>query len=260
VRTHEGLATPTRGQGDAAAPITLISPRWTLVFDGQPLIRWSASPQLFRFAVTVRGGNVNWSHVVAGGQTLRYPDDAPRLVPGTQYTVLITADGAGPRPVGEQLPIFEVALPSQVETVNDELRRVRKLGLSADASAIVEARLLATAGFRAAAIERLDTVRAPSAAKYRILGAIYEDIDVAGAAITTYGEALRRSIASRDPDGTAIAAEALASLCVRSTSCDARTTASYLERALATYEGLGAIEASARVQSALDRHRAHARE
>ena len=247
IPTPKGYRSPLRGHDAPSGPnILVVSPRWTLVRESNPTIRWIAPAEVKRVEITLRDDRVLWTQVVdASLRSLPYPAGAPRLVPGRQYWVVVT--GGGLSSSRDPLPFFEVASAPQSDAVNRQLRTVRSLGLTPDKRAVLEAKLLANLGYHAEAIERLEQVaqKLGAAAAYRLLGAAYRDVGLNGLAIEKYRQALRHSEANADPDGVAMAAEALGSLCQHFGLCENGDAKKYLTKAVTIYRSL---EAEAQVE------------
>jgi hypothetical protein len=255
VRTDHGYRlTPLRGNdGRRERDLFLVSPRWTRLAETDPTIRWVAPPGIDRFQVTVRGGGVNWTRTVQSQKSLRYPADAPRLEPGHQYSVLITAGALSSIRAGEPWPLFEIASRVQIDAMHRQLEVFHRLGLSSGKTAVLEAKLLASLGFHAEAIERLEQVspRFDAAVTDRILAATYEATGLDHLAVEKYRQALRKSAVSADSDGEATAADALCTLCQRFGLCEKGETRKYLLRAMAIHEALGAARQVKRLRDQL---------
>ena len=234
--------TSLRGDESTDRSLILITPRWTRIVDPHPTIRWSAPSDVKRFEVTVRGSGVLWTRTVDGQTSLRYPDDAPRLAPGNQYAISITAGELSSIRTGEPWPFFEVASRAQLDTMERQLRMVQSLGLGQEKNRVLEAKLLANLGMNAAAIERLEQVSPNFGAAIadRLLAGIYHDTGLDHLAVIRYRTALRKAVASGDAEGQALAADALGSLCQRFGLCARGEARTSLGKALEIYQKLGA--------------------
>jgi hypothetical protein len=254
IKTINGDVTGFRGDGgQPERDLILVSPRWTRIAEANPTIRWTAPPDVNRFQIAVRGGEINWTRTVESQRSLRYPADAPRLVPGYQYSVFVTAGARSSNRPGEPWPFFEIAPKVQIEAMERQLQVVRSLGLSSERTAVLEGKLLTSLGFHAAAIDRLEPVasRLGAAVTYRLLAGTYLETGLDHLAVETYRQALRKSAASGDSDGEAMAADALGSLCQRFRLCEEGEARTHLRKALAIYEALGAEEQVKRLRAQL---------
>ncbi|HEX6096430.1 MAG TPA: hypothetical protein VF432_08920 [Thermoanaerobaculia bacterium] len=251
VRAEGGvLLAPLRsGHVEAEHALTLLGPRWTRVEDARPTIRWAAPPAVTEVQVTVRGVGVEWSTKVKGA-SLVYPANAPRLIPGRQYSVLITAGSLSSTRDGEGWPVFEVVAPEQLAEIRRQVAKVRALSPSTEQKTFLEGHLLAARGLRAAAIDRLQPI-APGSAEpviHRLLAHTYQNVGLDRLAIDSYRAAAARSAALGDLDGEAQAAAALGELCQRSKRCAKGEAQGHLRRALAIYEQIGAKDELTRLR------------
>src|SRR5205085_296171 len=86
--------------------------------------------------VTIVGVGFKWS-TKATGRSMVYPADAPRLIPGRQYSVLVTAGSLASTRDGEAWPLFEILSPGQVTDLKNQVAKVRALPLNAKMKANV---------------------------------------------------------------------------------------------------------------------------
>lgn len=169
---------PQRGASASDSIPVLLQPRHTLVREPNPLIRWTPTPSAGEYTIRVWGGDLDW-RVQTTSTELRYPPEAPELVPGTTYRVTITDDsGRSSDDEATALDLGFVLLPpDEVSDIDTLERQAEALGLAPEASRLVEAEILVTRGLRAEAIAVLDelaTGEAPSL--FQRLGTLYLEV------------------------------------------------------------------------------------
>jgi hypothetical protein len=254
INTAEGYRIPMRGDSaQSGHGVILVSPRWTRIRETNPTIRWIAPPDMTKFEVTVRGGGIDWNRTVRSKTSLQYPAEAPHLMAGRQYSVLITSGALSSTRSSEPWPFFEIASQVQIDALNRQLQALRTLGLSPEKTGILDAKVLANLGFNAEAIDRLEKVSTSSneAITYRLLGEMYRNAGLDYLAVDRYRKALQKSVASGDSDGAAMAADALGTLCSSIGVCDAGEAQKHLREALKIYEALGAEKQVKRLRAQL---------
>lgn len=247
ILSGDSVLTPVRNEDTDPDPderLILLSPRWTGVLDARPTIRWSAPAGVKQFVVTVRTARGPlWTKYVDSALSLPYPESVPPLQPGTQYSVVITAGALSSTQAGEAWPMFVVVPSKQGAQATKGLKAIRSFELSPEKTRALEAKLLATLGLYAAAVDRLE--KSPSseeAATERILGSTYRNIGLNRLAIERYRRALARSVAHADSDGEALAASTLGELCQGFGLCAEGEARQYFKKALSLYQALGAEE------------------
>jgi hypothetical protein len=83
----------TRGwPNDGSSPIVL-SPRKTKLLSRYPTIRWTPLKGGARYHVSIRGPDFSWTSDSTTATTFVYSGKAPKLEPGTDYKVIVVADG-----------------------------------------------------------------------------------------------------------------------------------------------------------------------
>lgn len=247
------LLSRVRGDADEGGGLTLLSPRWTWLTDGSPTLRWSAPPEVKRFTVTVRGGGSEWTATVESATSLPYPKDAPPLIPGKQYAVVVKAEGLSSTRADAALPLFEVLPPARAAEAKRGIEKIRSLGLAPGPTAWLETEWLAGQGLLAEAIETGEAAARsfPEAALHRALGSAYKGVGLAGRAVDSYRKALELDEGSADSADRARVAEDLADLCLASGPCKSGEARRQLEAARGIYQKLGAAADVRRVEEQL---------
>lgn len=137
------------------APARVLLPAGTLVLNPRPSIRWTTAQIGQHVRVIVRGRGFNWDRVVGNTGRLIYPADAPALVRGQVYRVLVLEPDADPETASGSLNSgFKVLSEEQAQEATrffQELDSRQGLSLVESAQLKVRARLLA--GLNAEAIE-----------------------------------------------------------------------------------------------------------
>lgn len=123
------LVTSVRGDQEEGDGLTLLSPRWTWLSSGFPTLRWAAPPGVTLFTVTLLGGKQEWTTTISSATSLPYPKDAPPLVPGVKYAVVVRAGVLSSLRNGEALPIFQILPAAQTAKVRQGLERIQSLKL-----------------------------------------------------------------------------------------------------------------------------------
>jgi hypothetical protein len=240
------------GYAEPQHELTLLRPRWTLLEETRPVIRWSAPPGVRSVQVTVVGVKFKWS-TQATGTRMVYPANAPRLIPGRQYSVLVTALPLASTADGEAWPIFEVLTPEKVADLERRVAKIHALPLDAEKRAFLEGSFLANRGLRAEAIDRLRSLAVTSQepAIHRVLASVYREVGLEPQAIASFRIAVARSASLADLDGEGQAAAMLGELCRRSGYCEKNEGQRHLGRAVAIYEQVGAQDEAKRLRGLL---------
>lgn len=185
---------PQRGANAADSIPLLLQPRHTFVRDATPLIRWApSSPQGSLYSVRVWGGDLDWQGQTAATE-LRYPADAPALVPRTTYRVTVT-DDAGRDSDAEATALdlgFVLLSPEEAAAVDKLAKQAADLRLDEEAASLVESEILSAHNLRADAISILtrlaDTGGAP--AVFQRLGGLYLEVGLYAEAKHSFQAAL----------------------------------------------------------------------
>ena len=149
----------------------LLSPRKTMLLDAHPNLRWTTVTNATRYAVRVRGMNVDWSTSVTSTETV-YPDDAPALVAGQKYRVTIFA---GDRNSDDERVLgldFEVLDAQTAEKVKAREKEIKSLNLEETSKRLLIAYLYASHNLNAEAIMQLDEASVDQE-EVRILAEVY---------------------------------------------------------------------------------------
>jgi hypothetical protein len=202
-RADGSLINATRSwPGDGPYPIVL-SPRRTKLLSQHPVLRWTAVEGASTYLVTVRGRDLYWSSRVQSATELKYPDNAPPLVVGVDYKLIVqTADQSSSAEPGLGLG-FSIISAKEKKIVQDEEKQIESLGLPPGPTQFLIAHLYASHDLNAEAIKRLegisDTFKVPAVA--RLLGDLYLNIGLLRQAETSYLSSLNLSIEAKDEEG-----------------------------------------------------------
>ena len=198
------LAAPTRGEPGVGEYPVVVSPRKTRLLDPHPALRWTAVPGVTQYRVSLQG--VDWSTTIDGSTETVYPPDAPALVPGTVYRLIVEA---GERSPTEEPGVglgFELLGAGEVEAVRAAEAKIRALGLSDAATRLLTANLYAVHGLYAEAITLLDPLAGSGEpAVPRLVGDLYLSIGLNRQAEESYLQALTLSQGVNDAEGQATA-------------------------------------------------------
>jgi hypothetical protein len=247
------LLNRVRGDQEEGEGLTLLSPRWTWLSNGFPTLRWTAPPGVKLFKVTLLGGKQEWTTTVSSATSLPYPKDAPPLVPGEKYAVMVRAGALSSLRDGEALPIFQILPSAQAAKVRQGLKRIQSLKLVLSRAVGLEADWRVENGLFAEAIETGEaSVRNSSELTlHRALGRAYEAVGLNRQAAEHDRRALELAKTETDTGVQAQAAEDLARLCSVPRLCKGDEARLLLEMAGRLYQQLGAKAESARVRSRL---------
>lgn len=144
----------TRGTPDASFP-RLLSPRKTWLLDTHPKLRWTPVPNATKYTVRVRGPRVDWSNIVTSTETV-YPDNAPALLPGQQYNVIVFAGGRNSDEEGVLGLGFRILEAEQAAKVKAREREIRNMNLQESSKRLLIAYLYAGRELYAEAIMQLE--------------------------------------------------------------------------------------------------------
>ena len=247
---YEGtLLNPTRGDGVSGDAPLVISPRKTKLLNPRPVLRWQPMPGAKSYKLSLQG--TNWTTEVSGASELPYPDSAPALQPGVTYRLVVTA---GDRSSSEEPGAgfgFSVLGAAEAKAVKEAEAKIRALGLTETATALLIANVYATNGLYAEAIEGLERLPGPQEpAVLRLLGDLYISTGLNRLAEERYAAALARSEALNDIEGQARAQHALGRIYdALGNPAEARR---HLSDALALYDRLGDAKKATEVKAQLD--------
>lgn len=135
----------------------ILTPRYTFIQDPHPLLSWNPSEKgKTSYSVVLKLETIVWQ-VETTSTELRYPENAPPLVPGIPYYLRVK-DSQGNSSEEEQTDIdrsFILLEPDKIEQVNFLINKVHELNLNTKATLLLEADVFASQGLRADAIDRL---------------------------------------------------------------------------------------------------------
>jgi hypothetical protein len=247
---YEGtLLNPTRGDSGSGDYPLVISPRKTKLLNPRPVLRWQPMPGAKSTKAGLQG--TNWATEVSGASELSYPESAPALQPGVTYRLIVTSgDRSSSEEPGAGLG-FSVIGTEEAKAVKVAEAKIRALGLTETATALLIANVHATNGLYAEAIEGLERLPAPQEpAVLRLLGDLYISTGLNRLAEERYSAALVRSEELNDVEGQAQAHHALGRIYdALGNAADARR---HLTDALALYDRLGDAQKSAEAKAQLD--------
>lgn len=211
VLVYDGsLVNPTRGIPSGDFPL-VVTPRKTKLLNPHPTLRWTPIAGATSYQVSVRGQGVSWSAEVSSGTDTAYPADAPALVAGATYKVVVAAGGRSSEE--ETLPGlgFTLLKPDEAAAVRDAEAKIRALGLPDEPTFLLQGNLYVSQGLYAEAIEQYAAISSTSQepAVQRSLGDVYLTLGLNRLAEASYLQALERSEQANDVEGQALAQYAL---------------------------------------------------
>ncbi|MFL6388944.1 MAG: hypothetical protein ACJ71U_15795 [Terriglobales bacterium] len=177
-RPDGSIINTTRSLPTEAVFPQVLSPRKTKLLSLQPVLRWTPVAGATRYKVTVRGGGYNWAKIVYSSTEIAYPDEAPKLRTGIDYKLIVeTDDNRSSYEPGSDLG-FSILKTEDQKRVLQEERRIENLGLPDGPTQFLIARLYASYGLRAEAIEKLEHTlsKFKAAAVPELLGDLYASI------------------------------------------------------------------------------------
>ncbi len=116
-----GLRSSDRGE-----ELRALSPRETMVADGNPVFTWNAGDDADELQLTVYSeGGVLWKNTVKGESTLKYPADAPALKAGTTYSwTLETTDPLKFPPLRSSAAFFGMMASDDYADISEALAKI----------------------------------------------------------------------------------------------------------------------------------------
>jgi predicted small lipoprotein YifL len=198
------LAVPTRGEpGEGEYPV-VVSPRKTRLLDPHPMLRWTAVPGVTQYRISMQG--TDWTAAIDGRTETVYPADAPPLVPGTAYRLVVTAGERSSTEEGGAGLGFTMLEADEAEAVHAAEAKIRALGLSDAATRLLTANLYANHSLYAEAIELLGPLASSGEpAVPRLVGDLYLSIGLNRQTEESYLQALKLSEDASDVEGQAAA-------------------------------------------------------
>ncbi len=175
----------------------IISPRKTLLFSRRPTIRWApvaGSNEKTKYKVTLYGENKRliWSRETVSKSVLVYPDNAPSLIPGQTYLVVVSTDGKSSEQEDVPDTGFVLLKADKILPLSKEKTKIQKLNLPKAQTQFLTANLYSDEGLYAEAINEVEsaskTMKEP--AVIRMLGDLYLTVGLNREAEKRYLEAL----------------------------------------------------------------------
>jgi hypothetical protein len=249
VLVHNGsMVNPTRGTPSGEFPL-VVTPRKTKLLNPHPTLRWTVVPGATSYTISVRGPNVNWSTTVTSGTEVVYPANAPALVPGSTYKVIVVTGNRSSEE--ETLPGlgFTLLKSDETTTVLEGETKIRALGLADAPTRLLLANLYASQGLTAEAIEQLEALSGTSQepAVLRSLGDLYLTLGLNRLAEARYLRAVNLSEHANDIEGQALAQRALGA--IYEAIGNPGEAAQRLRKAVELYQQLGDTNMVAEISS-----------
>lgn len=228
----------------------IISPRQTKLMTASPILKWNPLSGVTTYNIIVRGDGLKWDAEVAATE-MEYPLDAPRLVPGATYKLIVV--GGSHSSEEEKTPGIGFSLLSskEMDEVKAEETKIKGLALENVASRFIIGHLYASEELRSEAItifEALST-ELEQPAIYRALGDLCLEVRLYFYAQERYARALELSKEMGDKEGEAAALAGLGLAYYGDRNND--EALKHLRAALATYGEIGDSEKIAEVSKAL---------
>ena len=176
-RPGGSIINATRSWPTGAVFPQILSPRKTRLLSSQPVLRWTPIAGASRYKVTVRGGGDSWTEIVHSSTEITYPAEAPKLRTGIDYKLIVEADDRSSYEPGPDLG-FSIVKAEDRKRVLQEEKQIENLGLPDGPTQFLIARLYASYGLRAEAIEKLERTlpKFRAAAVAELLGDLYASI------------------------------------------------------------------------------------
>lgn len=235
------LLRPTRSAStDRSFPLVL-SPRMTKLLSEHPLLRWTEAKGSTVYYLAVRGPELLWTKKVVSKTELLYPDDAPKLESGQQYKLIVAVDAEHSSEIEEANGLGFSVLPSKErKTVLAEQGQLEHLGLEEGPTQYLIARLYASHGLNAEAIQKLenDAKSFQVAATERLLGELYLRVQLPRQAESHYLKSLSLSQNEQDEEGQMQCHLALATIYLKALG-NAGAVREHLEAAIAIADKVG---------------------
>jgi len=204
----------TRGwPNDGSSPVVL-SPRKTKLLSPNPTVRWTPVKGASTYHVSIRGLHFGWTSDSTIATTLVYSDknNAPRFEPGTDYKVIVFADGRG---VSDEPGLglgFSIIGANERDIVLQQQSQIEHFNLPDGPTQFLMAHLYANHGLNAEAIDRLEAISQTFkvAAAKRLQGDLYMKIGLPRQAENDYLASLDLSKLENDNEGQMLDRKALA--------------------------------------------------
>jgi hypothetical protein len=199
-----------RGEDPEGFP-TVLSPRRTRLLTSHPFLRWAPVADATSYRVTVHGTNPVWSSDVHGATEMKYPENAPRLLPGVTYNLTVAVSG---NPAENDLipeSGFTLLHENEAQVVIQAQAKIRSFGLPEIEAKLMIARLYAFYDLNAEAIDQLEIIskQVNEPVILQSLGELYASIGLNQIAKTYFLKALDLSKKVHYAEGEAVANSAL---------------------------------------------------
>lgn len=144
--------------GGGGAELRALAPCQSAVRDPRPRFQWDAPEALGEVELTVYGPDgEHWSGAAGAEGMFRYPEDAPRLLPGVRYSWTVESTDPLQIPsLRSRAAYFEVVDDAQAKGLAAALEDIEALELSASGSGMLMASVYYEHGFLSAAIEHTE--------------------------------------------------------------------------------------------------------
>jgi hypothetical protein len=250
--------TAARSNTPTDIPI-VISPRRTRLLNPRPTLRWTPIQGVDTYTVSIQADKLIWSSTVQGMTEVPYPADAPALVAGQVYKVVVA--GGGRSSEDKLVPDlgFSIAPPDEVNELKAAEGRIKTLGVSDGAAQFLVAVLYATRkaevrdNFNAEAIERLESLSTSlvEPAVQRMLGDLYLKVGLLTKAEAHFTQANELSRKVNDIDGQATELQTLGTIYELLGNRD--EAIKRLQDAIAWYQKMGDTNAVQQLEEQLNR-------
>lgn len=247
IKRKESNIVPLKGENLHLIPY-IISPRRTKLMTTNPVLKWNPVSGATTYTVMVRGDGLEWKTEVTATEMV-YPPNAPRLVPGKIYKLIVV--GGGYSSEEEKTPGlgFSLLSPEEAEEVRAEESKIKGLTLKDTAIHFIIGHLYASKELHSEAIAELEPLSAEieEPAVYRALGDLYLEVRLYSYPQEHYAQALELSREGEDKEGEAAALAGLG-LAYYGDRNNAEAL-NCLQMALAIYEEIGDVEKIAELLS-----------
>ncbi len=194
----------------------IISPRRTSLLNDKPTLRWNAVPDATSYTACVRGPKkAIWQTEVSGTEVV-YTGDPP-LESGVDYLLIVNAD-TGASSQEEELPgtrKFRLLDETDARQVRSDIEQLAQKELAGEARVLSLVYLYIGYDLRAEAIEKLELLvgdESQTAAVYRLLGDLYQQVELSFQAEERYLKAVELAKKAGDREGEAVAAAGLGTI------------------------------------------------
>lgn len=163
-----------KGGSNPKIPYAVI-PRYTLMSNSKPTLRWNQVDGANLYLVKIQGGDINWEKEVSG-TSIVYDGEKP-LQSGTDYYVYIETDTGLSSLDDEGAKLgFRLITPVQNQSLQQVIAEINQSNLSTEQKTIALAKKYDQLNLNAEAIEMLEKLKAnngKNAEIYHLLGDLY---------------------------------------------------------------------------------------